>query len=129
MKIVKCRVSKIVRSPQAAQFLKDVAERAHNIKTALYLLCKLCIITRFKEKKELPSSKAELERLFMDAHMILLKGKKIVGAQQEELRRLCTEAFPHDQNNEPYTLDTKGLCTNWRSFEAERYAILIMNHI
>jgi len=129
MKIVKCRVTKIAKSPKAALLLKEIAERAHEIKTTLYLLCKLCIITRFKEGGVLPKTKAEMNRLFKDAHMILPKGKKIVGEQQEELRRLCTDAFPRGGDDQPYTLDTKGLCANWRSFEAERYAVLIMNHI
>ena len=129
MKIVKCRVTKIAKSPKAALLLKEIAERAHEIKTTLYLLCKLCIITRFKEGSSLPKTKAEMERLFKDAHMILPKGKKIVGEQQEELRRLCTDAFPRGDDDQPYTLDTKGLCASWRSFEAERYAVLIMNHI
>ena len=129
MKIVKCRVSKIAKSPKAASLLKEIAERAHEIKTTLYLLCKLCIITRFKEGCVLPKTKAEVERLFKNAHMILPKGKKIVGEQQEELRRLCTDAFPRDDDDQPYTLDTKGLCANWRNYEAERYAILITNHI
>lgn len=129
MKIVKCRVSKIAKSPAAVKLLKEIAERAHEIKTTLYLLCKLCMITRFKAKSVLPKTKAEMERLFKDAHMILPKGKKIVGEQQEELRRLCTDAFPRDGDDQPYTLDTKGLCSSWISYEAERYAILIINHI
>jgi hypothetical protein len=129
MKIVKCKVTKIAKSPKTALWLKEIAERAHEIKTTLYLLCKLCIVARFKEGSVLPKTKAEMERLFKDAHMILPKGKKIVGEQQEELRRLCTDAFPRGGDDQPYTLDTKGLCSDWRSFEAERYAVLIMNHI
>ena len=83
MKIVKCKVTKIAKSPKAALWLKEIAERVHEIKTTLYLLCKLCIITRFKDGSALPKTKAEMERLFKDAHMILSKGKKIVGEQQE----------------------------------------------
>ena len=128
MKIVKCRLSKIVKSPEAALLLKQTAERAHELKTTLYLLCKLCLIQRFKNHQALPADKASMERLFKDAFMILPNGKRIVGPQQEELRGLCTSAFPMD-NGEPYVLNTKGLCGNWREYEAERYAYLIMNHI
>ena len=81
MRIIKCKISDIAKNAEAALFLKQTAERAHEIRTTLYLLCKICIIELFnKNEAQLPATKADMQRLFKDASMILPKGKGRVDA-------------------------------------------------
>ena len=100
------------------------------MKTAAYLLVKLHLLDRLRRNEEITG---DLVDLFSDA--IAALGRKPMSHQSLKvprrtlLRNMLSSDFPRRADGTVFSVDTEGLCSNWKNYAADMYKTHVENHI
>ena len=130
MKGVKLKLHGRCTSEAACDFFRDFVKRAHKVKTAAYLLVKLNLLDRLRRNEEITG---DLVSLFYD--VIAALGRKPMNAKSLKvprrtlLRNMLSSDFPRCADGTVFSVDTEGLCGNWRNYTADMYKTHVENHI
>lgn len=125
---VKLKLAPICTSNGALDLFKDIVERAHETRTAAYLLAKHYILCRLRRTEPIPK---DLKMLFRDVISSLGKKKPRAGEPEPrpQLRALLASDFPRAEDGQPFSVNTENLTSNWTKYEACTYETSIANHI
>lgn len=125
---VKLKLSSICASPDALHLLRHIAEKAHIVRTAAYLLVKHYMLVKLHCNAPIP---IDLESLFRDA-IVSLSAKRprsdSLTDRKQALRELLCRDFPHPDASK-FSVDTEHLTGNWLNYEAKQYASHVEVHI
>lgn len=130
MKGVKKKLNGLCTSEAARHVFLDIAQRAHDVRTVIYLLVKLYLLDRLRRNEEITD---DIIHLFHDAASSI--GSKPMAKPSKKisrrvvLRQMLSNDFPRSDDGSIFSIDTKGLCGNWRNYEADKYKAHVQNHI
>ena len=126
---VKLKLGSICASPEALELFKHIVEKAHEVRTAAYLLAKHYVLVKLHNNEPLP---VDLELLFRDTISSLAAKRprsNETSVRRQELRGLLRRDFPCLDEGGSFCVDTEGLTGNWTIYEAKKYATHVENHI
>jgi transposase len=110
----------------------DICKRAHEVRTAAYLLAKLFILDRLRRDEEIP---VDMVALFYDVvaalgHKPMTKHSKDIP-RRVVLKGMLSRDFPRNKSDDDsvFSVATEGFCCNWRNYEADKYKAHVENHI
>jgi hypothetical protein len=125
---VKLKLAPICTTNGALNLFKDIVERAHETRTAAYLLAKHYILCRLRRTEPIPK---DVKMLFRNVVSSLGKKKPraVEPDPRPDLRALLASDFPRSEDGQPFSVNTENLTSNWTLYEACTYETSIANHI
>ena len=126
---VKLKLASLCTGAEALDLFKNIAEKAHDVKTAAYLLAKHYVLTKLHCNSPLP---VDLELLFQNVISSLSTKRPRsdeTSDRRQELRTLLRRDFPCTEEGGPFCVDTEYLAGNWAAYEAKNYATHVENNV
>ena len=125
---VKLKLAPICTSSDALNLFKDIVERAHETRTAAYLLAKHYILIKLRQTEPIPKN---IKMLFRDVVSSLGKKRPRTGEPEPrpQLRALLANDFPRAGDGQRFSVNTENLTSNWTNYEACTYETNVANHI
>ena len=125
---VKLKLAPLCAGNVALGLFKDIVNRAHEARTAAYLLAKHYILDKLRRTEPIPKN---LQMLFRDV-VSSLGGKaprKLDPEPRPQMRALLTRDFPRAEDGRRFWVDTERLTGNWTKYESVAYETSVANHI